>query len=382
MHLLKSTFAIISILTTMILSQSNIKITFRVNTPPLDKNQQVCITGNSESLGDWNPNAVMLDRVSDKLFEKTISFPNGAPLEFKFTLGSWESEAIFVKGEIPSNFTHKVKGETALTYDVLEWGANSNHASKGQITGTVKYHRGVEGVNVRKRDIIVWLPPNYDIAKDARYPVLYMHDGQNIFDPKTCGFGVDWQIDEAADSLIRNGKIEPIIIVGIYNTPARGIEYIPGDTGESYMKFVVETVKPLIDKTYRTLPGRENTAVGGSSLGGLISFMMAWQYDNIFSKAICFSPAFKIRSIDYVKTAAKSTVKKDIKLYIYNGGLDLEAVLQPGIDDMLELLNSKGYKPITDYIWEHDPTATHNEAAWAKHIRSALLFLFGNNIMR
>ena len=117
------------------------------------------------------------------------------------------------------------------------------------------------------------------------------------------------------------------------------------DTGYAYMKFIVNELKPFIDYTYHTLPDRENTTVGGSSLGGLISFMMLWEYSDIFSKAACLSPAFKIDSIynhDFVSPVKNySGPKKDIKIYVYNGGVGLEEELQPGIDEMMKRLKKR-----------------------------------------
>ena len=126
-----------------------------------------------------------------------------------------------------------------------------------------------------ERNLIVYLPEAYDCEPDRRFPVLYMQDGQNIFDRATSAFGTEWGADETAQLLIRENKIEPLIIVGIY-TEANRIDELTdtfskkhGDGGKArlYARFLVEEVKPFIDKTYRTKPDRANTGVGGSSLG-------------------------------------------------------------------------------------------------------------------
>ena len=241
----------------------------------------------------------------------------------------------------------------------------------------MEYIRGIGGSGVRSRDIIVWLPPGYFTNKKEYYPVLYMHDGQNIFDPATCGFGYDWQVDERADSLIRYNIINPVIIVGMYNTPARRIEYSPNDSGEAYMRYVVNVVKPLIDKTYRTKPEREFTAVAGSSMGGLISFMMGWQYDSVFSKAGCFSAALQIYQFNYVPFVNKTKERKNTFFYIDNGGLGLEQKLQTGIDAMLVALRTKGYSEGKDFVFIKDETAEHNEIAWSKRIGKVLEMFYG-----
>jgi predicted alpha/beta superfamily hydrolase len=200
-----------------------------------------------------------------------------------------------------------------------------------------------------------------------------MHDGQNIIDPATSSFGVDWRIDESVDSLIQNKIIEPHIVVGIYNTKDRSQEYTPGEKGNSYMKFVADKLKPMIDLAYRTKPEALYTITGGSSAGGLISFMLAWEYPHVFSKAICMSPAFKIFNIDYVKTVLETKEKKPVYFYIDNGGIGLESQLQSGIDEMINALRSKGYQPGTDFYYFINLSAKHFEKDWGKRFPSAII---------
>lgn len=256
--------------------------------------------------------------------------------------------------------------------------ASGQQKIKGQITGNVEYIRQVKGSDIPPRDLVVWLPPDYEKNTRKHYPVLYMHDGQNIFDPLTSAFGNDWQIDETCDSMIKAGIIEPLIVVGIYNTKDRSSEYTPGIKGSAYMKFVIENVKPLIDRTYRTRSGRKYTFAAGSSAGGTITFMLAWNYPGIFSKAFCLSPAFKIQNIDVVKDVMEySGRKKNVTFYIDDGGKGLETQLRPGIDEMMNALNKKGYVKDKDYYWVSAPEAEHNEAAWAKRMPHALKLLLG-----
>ena len=150
--------------------------------------------------------------------------------------------------------------------------------------------------------------------------------------------------------------------------------------GYTYMDFLVNKLKPFIDSEYRTLPDAENTAVAGSSLGGLITFMIAWNYPDVFSKAACFSSALKIQDLNYVDTVVNySGTKKEIKLYIDNGGKGLESELQPGTDEMIVALQNKGYELGKDIIWYVDKNAFHSEIAWAERIWRPLIFFFGKN---
>jgi len=166
--------------------------------------------------------------------------------------------------------------------------------------------------------------------------------------------------------------------VGIYNTANRRTEYSENDTGYAYIDFLVNTLKPIIDKKYRTKPERKYTAIAGSSMGGLISFIAAWERPDIFSKAACLSPAFKIRDFDFVDNVLNyNGMKKDLFFYIDNGGVGLEDSLQVGIDEMLEALKLKGYEEYVDFVWIKDNNAEHNEAAWAKRVHLFLKLFFG-----
>lgn len=354
-------------------------VTIKV-TAEIEDTAKIFVVGNHDEFGNWNPSKVELEKIDNKTWRKSFSFPGKTTLEFKFTKGNWANEALTNKKTVPSNYILKVEQDTTFQTEINYWkeGTEPSNVFKGQITGTVKYHKNLEWEGVKPRDIIVWLPPGYEENINEKYPVLYMHDGQNIVDPKTSTFGIDWQIDEAADSLINQNKIHPLIIVGIYNTKDRSSEYKNIDSGFVYMNFVINKLKPLIDKTYRTKPERENTAVGGSSLAGLTSLMFAWEHPEIFSKAICMSPAFKINNIDYVSPVEKfSGEKKNIKLYFYNGGITLEERLQPGIDEMIKVLLSKGFALNKDLYFVKDKNAEHSESAWAKHIPEALKLFFG-----
>lgn len=356
-----------------ILPQSKIELIVISNVP---QNQKIFITGNKPELGNWNPDKISLDKINDSTWSKLFEFSKNEIIEFKFTKGSWNEEALDENGSVSKNIILKASSDTTIIFNINNWG-NSKSKIVGQITGNVKYHKKFESRNVFPRGIMIWLPPSYDSKPDKYYPVLYMQDGQNIFDPLTSSFGIDWQMDEVADSLIKAKAIDEIIIVGIYNTKERGNEYNKSTLGKAYIKFLMEELKPFIDRTYRTLPDRENTAVGGSSSGGLISFIIAWNYSDVFSKVACISPAFKISDIDFVTPVKNySGAKKDIKIYIDNGGIGLEEKLQPGIDEMLEVLNQKGFVENKDLLFVKDVTAEHNESAWAKRVYRFLEFLF------
>lgn len=361
-------------------NEPDIRVTFVLTSPDLPDDTSVYITGGIEQLGMWNPGKVKMDSKGNHVWSKEILLSRQMSIEYKYTLGSWEREGANATGAPLQNLEAKINQSTTIKDTILFWTRTGQHkvVVRGQITGTVKYHRGMKGAGLQDRDLIVWLPPGYETDKHARYPVVYMHDGQNVVDPATSSFGVDWQIDETADALIKKQSIPPLIVVGIYNTPDRFKEYTPGETGSAYVSFVVKTVKPLIDSTYRTKRDRKNTIVGGSSAGGIISFMIVWEHPETFSKAICMSPAFKSpgslrMNFDYVKVVAGSKKRENVFFYIDNGGVGLESQLQPGIDEMIRALKEKGYKEQKDFVYIVDPNARHFEADWAKRFPNALM---------
>lgn len=360
-----------------------IRVTFILTSPDLPNDTSVYITGSLEQLGSWNPGKVKMEPKGNHTWSKEISVNRPLSIEYKYTLGSWEREGASATGSPLSNLVANVSKDTTIKDSVLFWTRGPRQrVNHGQITGTVKYHRALKGAGLQDRDLVVWLPTGYEADSTRRYPVIYMQDGQNIFDPVTSSFGTDWSIDETADDLIKKKSIEPVIVVGIYNTSDRMKEYTPGDKGTAYMNFVVKTVKPLIDSTYRTKPDRKNTIVGGSSAGGIISFMLVWEHTDVFSKAICMSPAFRNPGAsggwNYVTAVQQSdSKKKDVFFYLDNGGVGLESQLQPGIDEMISVLKAKGYEEGKDFVFVHDATAKHFEADWAQRFPNALRLVLG-----
>ncbi len=357
----------------------NVRVAFQVialsSTPP---KAGVFVTGNDSALGMWNPERVKLVRRDDSTWIGEFEIAKGKELEFKITGGAWNRQAMYEAGVIPENSRLLVENDTALVVRPLMW-SDEIAPQSDAITGAVHYIRDLRGEGLAyDRDVVVWLPPSYEQDTSKRYPVLYMQDGQNIFDPRTAFAGFEWRMDETCDSLIRCGKMKSIIIVGIYNSPDRMIEYSNSDEGRAYARFVVGVVKPLIDSTYRTLADRENSAVMGSSLGGLISFLTTWWHPEVFSKAACLSPVFTYdKEATLEEVNADTSRMADVKIYMDCGGVGSEATLKPGVERMADLLKAKGFKEGIDYTLFYDANAEHNERAWASRVWRPLLFFFG-----
>ncbi|HSF46292.1 MAG TPA: alpha/beta hydrolase-fold protein, partial [Chitinophagaceae bacterium] len=329
-----------------------------------------------------NPSRVKMEFMGNQVWKKDIAFTAGMTVQYKYTLGSWGHEGTDLQGAPLQNFSVTLSDGRTINDTVHHWKNRGAASVRRQVTGKVEYHRSLKGEGIRDRDIIVWLPSGYDPHSKKRYPVMYLQDGQNIFDPATSAFGTDWQVDETADSMIRTGAVDPMIIVGIYNTPDRSIEYIPSEKGRLYREFIIRKLKPFVDSAYRTKPGSKHQSIGGSSAGGILAFMIVWEYPDVFSKAICMSPAFRLpgdqaSGWNYVSTVKNDPKRKRVFFYIDNGGVGLEQRLQPGIDEMLKALTDKGYKAGRDFIYISDPTAQHQEKAWAERFPQALKLTSG-----
>lgn len=354
-------------------------------------NSHVYVAGNTPELGFWRADGLPMSRGEDGKFRATFKAEKDATIEFKFTLGSWETVEKGGGGIEIVNRRLTVDRDMRREFTVAEWAAPHKTRAKPTLTGDIRRHdRFASKFLNNERTLIVYVPPLYDARPDERYPVLYMHDGQNLFDAATSFAGVEWQADETAERLIRAGKIPPILIVGIYNNADRINEYTPwldkrqqqGGRGEKYARFVVEEVKPFIDSTYRSKPGREHTAVAGSSLGGLISLYVATKHPDTFSKAGVISPALMWggrRALSELE--ADPAVLNQLHLWIDMGteeAREIEA-FKKAIDEtrrLADLCKEAGLRPERDYIYREIPGGRHNEAAWAGRFESMLLFFF------
>ena len=235
-----------------------------------------------------------------------------------------------------------------------------------------------------KHDFIVYLPPMYDEQPDRRFPVLYMQDGQNLFDPETCFVkGNYWHMGETADHLAGTGEIEPVIIVGIYNSGEHRIdEYTPvkdrrlgGGEADAYGQMIVEELKPFVDHTYRTLPGREHCGLGGSSLGGLVTLYLGLRYPWLFSKLAVMSPSVWWRNRAILKTVEKIPRKPELKIWLDIGTKESQRAL-PDAQELHVQLVKKGWLDGHDLAYTEAQDADHSEGAWAARVGPMLKFLF------
>lgn len=253
------------------------------------------------------------------------------------------------------------------------------------LTGDFRLHQDVTSRFLdHPRNVIVYLPPGYDDEPMRRYPVFYMHDGQNIFDAATAFGGQEWRLDETAAAMIASGEVEPMIIVGIYNSGEHRIhEYTPtfdkkqnaGGGAKQYGRFIVEELKPMIDDTYRTLAGRNQTAIGGSSLGGLVSLYLGVRYPYIFGRVAAISPSVWWDRRMILRPYRTLTTKLQQKIWLDCGNNEGRAALQ-NVRDLRELLLSKGWTEGVDLAYLEADGHSHDEASWAARMGAVLGFLF------
>ena len=235
------------------------------------------------------------------------------------------------------------------------------------------------------RDLVVYVPPGYDDDPARRYPVLYLHDGQNLFEGATAFVpGQDWRVDETADELIRSGVVEPLIIVGVYNTGEHRLdEYTPtrdrrrragGDAG-LYGRMLTAELKPFIDREYRTLDDPSNTGLGGSSLGGLVTLYLGIQHPDVFGKLAVLSPSVWWDNRVILKLIRRTDPKPRLSIWLDIGTGEGGKTVRDARELRDELMKA-GWALGADLVYAEIPEAGHNEAAWAGRVGPFLRFLF------
>lgn len=258
---------------------------------------------------------------------------------------------------------------------------------KTSLTGEFKRHDAFVSKFVpAKHDVLIYLPPNYGKSQD-RYPVLYMGDGQNVFDGMTSYIpNKEWRMDETAEALIQSKLIPPIIIVAISNAGMeRADEYLPtrakfrdqefGGRADKFIQMITDEIKPMVDKTYRTKPRRDDTAIAGSSFGGIMALHAALSRPDVFGKAGVLSPSVWWDGRVMIKHVEALPKKPNVKIWLDMGTEEGGSAVKD-TDDLSAALQRKGWVLGRDLAYFVDKGAQHNEDAWAKRGPALLMFLF------
>lgn len=235
-----------------------------------------------------------------------------------------------------------------------------------------------------QRDVIVYVPPGYDEDSSRRFAVLYLHDGQNLFDGATSFVpGMDWRVGQTADQCIEEGTVEPLIIVGIYNAGKNRInEYTPtkdaragGGRADRYAKFLVEELMPFVQEKYRALHVPASTGIGGSSLGGLASLYIGLKFPQIFGRIAALSPSVWWNQRAILRLVREMTPQPRPRVWLDIGTRESPRIVGE-VEQFRDLLMKKGWRLNDDLHYECIEGGEHNEAAWALRVGPFLQFLF------
>ena len=277
--------------------------------------------------------------------------------------------------------------ETSQLSPLVEPAPQANSA-----VGDLRIHEFTSRIFRNKRLLRVWLPPGYDLPENSgkRYPVFYLNDGQNLFEAATSFTGIEWQVDETADRLIREGRIPPTIFVGIDNAQVERVkEYIPYRSlnplllrplGDRYPNFLTQEVMPFIHHTYRVAKGPENTFLGGSSLGGLIALYTILNKPGVFGGALLESVSLWVANRQVLKDSrAFRGWAQEIFLAVGTQEAGREDKNRQTLENVRELERIVRRSGLDDrrLLVEISDGGTHSEAAWAARLPGALQFLLG-----
>lgn len=355
------------------------QVTFTINSNPI-KTPNKDTLFMASSLNGWNPcdKNFVFKPMGNGNYSLTITSKVDS-FEYKISRGNWKNVEVGSAGnDIKNRFYSSTQGEN-LDLKVQGW---KDLSAKQKSTATKGVNFIPTNIEIpqlnRKRTIRMYFPPNYSSGK--RFPVIYMQDGQNLFDDVT-SFSGEWKVDEILDSLYKYNGFS-CIVVGIYNGEKNRInEYSPwlndslnaGGDGDKYASFIVKNLKPFIDDHYRTLSDRENTAIMGSSMGGLISLYMALEYPEVFGKAGFFSPSlwFSPKAFELIQNYKQ---KKFQRFYLLSGAKEGEKTIYNTLKAD-SLLRSNGFDE--NYLrCKISKDGQHNEEFWSREFGDAVRYLF------
>jgi pullulanase len=341
---------------------------------------------------------------------------HGSPstIEFKFTRGSWDLEELNADFTVPGNkqlpmldaASIKPGEPPMIEYTVLAWSDTSPNAKSRhvgdeyrsvQAAGNLRrlqVRGGAGDASGKARDLLVWLPDGYDAKANAgkRYPVLYMHDGQNLFE-KHANVPAEWRFDETMTELLTKNMVQPCIIVGVpHSGPTRTVEYLPPVSdkpviddrlpeGDKHLAWLIQEVMPRVERAFRVATGPGNTGVGGASLGGLISIYAGTQHPEIFGKVLAESPSLGFNDKAFWNVVADRARGWPQKMFLAVGGMEAgeHAARSKQYEGWVREFEAfaRGKMPETGRVeFVYEPGATHNEEAWANRLPGAMMYLF------
>ena len=356
------------------------KIILIVNDLSQQKASKIYLTG---PFNNWNPGEAKyaLQKLDSNKWEIVLpDLPNG-PLIYKFTQGEWDNEEVTAFGENVGNHILEIYKNYSIQINIYGWKKNLTQLKKHSASKNI--YQITDSFYIpqlaRYRKISVYLPSNYDNSK-KRYPVLYMHDGQNLFDEYIAPFG-EWGIDEALDTIQKQKDKYAIVVAIDHGNEKRITEYnfennikYGAEEGNKYVDFLVTNLKQFIDKKYRTKNDKSHTAIAGSSLGGLISTYAVLKYPETFGTAGIFSPAFWIAPT--IDSLAKSLSKQTANRFWFYAGEKESSDMVPDMERIKDDIK-KNVK--NDVSFNVDISGAHNEQTWRKWFPSFYKWWIGGS---
>lgn len=378
-------------------------VEIRVTVP--DGTGDVFLAGNIPELGPWSPGLYVMQGNDNERYAN-LEVPRGSLLEYKFTLGSWDREAIGENQAPLANFQLDVNRNEMVHHEVRRFKPDpkvfiEDWQASG-VKGTLVYWTDVTSEFLGpSRHVVVWLPPGYDENREAPYPVLYMHDGQNLFDPRM-GSGAQgdiWDVDDTVVTLVEQDRIPPVIVVGVWSSEERITEYSPWHDAPSYARFLIEELMPRVNAKLNAAAGPGNTAVMGSSMGGLLSYYLVTYHPDVFGSCGCISSAFILSEAlvaNWVPRNSQSEtldatpfivrdieagleVPRNVRYWFDYGTVGGDANYDEPHQHLLAWLLDQGLTQGKDFVIQVYEGADHNEAAWRDRLGDPLLFLFGEH---
>lgn len=371
----------VSIISLLIITMMNAQITFRITQIPSSNsgNTRIFMASN---INDWNPNHNQFEfkKNAEDFYSLTIPAQTGK-VEYKITQGSWEVAETDENGNgIPNRVLENSDKSQTIELKVSGW--SSPKEKKHTTTSNVKIlseNFTIPQLNTTRK-IWIYLPADYETSK-TKYPVIYMHDGQNLFDEFT-SFSGEWSVDETMNEIF-NETGKSAIVIGIDNggdkrlseySPWNNVKYKTTGEGDLYVEFLAKTLKPYIDKTYRTEKQASKTLIMGSSMGGLISLYASAKYPTVFGKSGIFSPAFWFVSEDLKKYLNVNRNNLKNSKFYFVAGKNEDETMVPEIENVEKILLKKSV-PAKNIIVKIDEDGTHSESYWKRELKAGLIWL-------
>jgi len=357
------------------------RVQFKILPPVLRPAEPIRICGNIGELGNWNPGEALELTWEEPWHLADMHLPEGIHVEYKLLREGWDTEEVGAFGHIVENHT-LIPGEDQIRQHVI---ANWKDRIPGELTRTSIGSR-LLGDEV---ELLAWLPPGYRSGR--RFPLLVMHDGNDLFNPSTCdGSSVDWAVDEWMVRLAEEGAFPPALIVGVCQSEGRIDEDLSRRDeelslslkGETYARFIVEELVPFIDRHYATLATPESRILGGASLGALNALHTALTHPGIFSNYICLSTAFEdvtgappnasmmLRRLDEV-----SALPNGIRIFFDYGTLGLDECYEPYHIELGGILRDKGWQAGRQFKIRRAEGSGHDDLSWRFRFPEAVRFL-------